>query len=504
MSAESQAKCRERKTDGMSSREKLLKELIKEVEPIAVQGNLDTLIHGLCADSRQVRPGDLFLALPGQHTDGVQYAGEAVLKGAAAVLCEQPIMTDRPAVIVKDAHAAMARVSAAYYDYPADHLKKIGVTGSNGKTTCAYLVESILRAAGYKPGLLSTIEYRFGQWSEKATVTTPLSIDLHRLLRRMADEGADSVSMEVSSHALTLKRVDGLQFSTALFLNLSHDHLDFHGSMDAYGEAKKKLFTDYMQDGGTAVLNADDPYVGSLVGSLPGKQLTFSRLTAADITASTVRVNGNGVSFILNTPKGEMAIRSSLLGEYNLENLVASAAVGVAEGLPLESIRIGLESVQAIPGRLEPVQMGQPFKVLVDFAHTPDALQRVLQLLNKLPHRRLITVFGCGGERDKQKRPHMGRIVCQLSDQVIVTTDNPRAEDPRSIMQDIEGGMKGYESKYRIIYDRRKAIVSAIEDAGESDIVLLAGKGHERTQTWADRTCAFDDREVAESALRAK
>jgi len=490
-------------TKGMQRKPQPLSRLLKGIPVIAHHGNLEIEVAGLSADSRATRPGDLFFALPGQHADGHRFVADALAQGAPAALVQTPGDWDGNWVVVPDSLEAMAIATANFYEHPAEALQLIAVTGSNGKTTCAFLIEALLRTAGKTPGLLSTIEYRCPEWSEPATTTTPLSINLHRCFHRMREANVTHVVMEVSSHAIVLKRVTGLHFEVALFTNLTQDHLDFHKTMSAYGAAKKALFLEYLRPGGTAVLNGDDPYVRLLVGELRERNvLAFGRSAGSPVTAGEILLEAGGTCFQLRTPVGSIPIRSPLLGLHNVDNLLASAAVGVALQFSLDQIRDGLESVRAIPGRLEPVNCGQNFQVLVDYAHTPDALQRVLSLLRQLPHRRLLTVFGCGGERDPLKRPLMGGIVCELSDEVFVTTDNPRREDPRGILRDIEGGMKGHESKYHLILDRREAIVSAIQAAGELDIVLLAGKGHETTQTWADRTTPFDDRKIAETALR--
>lgn len=480
-----------------------MKELIKGVDAVRVQGSLDTPVRGLCADSRQARPGDLFFALPGEHTDGHRFIPAALQKGVSAVVAERPGDWGECWIQTPDCLEAMARISASYYGCPAERLNLIAITGSNGKSTCTYLTESLLREAGRKAGMLTTIEYRCPGWSETARATTPLSIDLHRLFRRMEEAGATDVVMEVSSHGIALKRVRGVAFHTALFTNLSQDHLDFHKTMEAYGEAKKDLFRNYLKSDGTAVLNGGDAYVRAFAEEISRSRRTllYGMDPECPVRAEEVKTGIDGTRFVLKTPGGAIRVESPLLGMHNAENLLASAAVGWAEGLTPEQIRLGLEAVRSVRGRLESVERGQNFKVLVDYAHTPDALKRVLTLLGQLPHRRIITVFGCGGERDCLKRPLMGQIVCEHSDVAIVTTDNARGEDPMAIIREIEGGMKGYESKYRVIPERRAAIVSAIEAAGESDIVLLAGKGHEVTQVWADRTVAFDDREVAQSAL---
>jgi len=485
--------------------ERPLRELLEGVTVQASGGDLETPIKGLAIDSRFTGEGDLFIALPGQHVDGHDFIPQAIERGVAAIIVQSPGSWKGPWVSVPDSLDALARISANFYEHPARSLNLIAVTGSNGKTTCTYLIEAQLQAAGRVSGRLSTTEYHCPGWSQPAPATTPLAIDLHRYFHQMRRAAVTDVVMEVSSHAIVLKRILGLQFRTALFTNLTQDHLDFHKTMSEYGRAKKALFQQYLQSNGTAVLNGDDPYVRTLLGQLPERrQLSYGLQEGAAVRATEIDSGVHGSTFTLATPAGSIRIESPLLGAYNVENLLAAAAVALAEGVPLESIQRGLQSVKAVPGRLEPVECGQAFKVLVDYAHTPDALRRVLTLLRRLPHHRILTVFGCGGERDRKKRPLMGSIACQLSDQIFLTSDNPRAEDPRAIIQEIEGGMKGHESKYRIILDRREAIVSAIEAATEFDIVLLAGKGHEVTQTWADRTRPFDDRKVAESALRRR
>jgi UDP-N-acetylmuramoyl-L-alanyl-D-glutamate--2,6-diaminopimelate ligase len=489
----------------MEKKAKTLEQLLEGVTRKAIRGDSGVLITGVTDDSRAVKPGDLFIARRGEHVDSHLFVQNAFNQGAVAAIVEQEGPWSGVWVQVEDSLEAMAYVAANFYDKPARDLNMIAITGSNGKTTCAYLTEALLVAAGRVPGVLGTIEYRCPFWKEQAKTTTPLSLELHRLLRRMKDSGCTDAVMEVSSHALVLKRVLGIEFSSAMFTNLTQDHLDFHESMEAYGAAKQELFHKYLAPEGTAVLNGDDPYVRSFLGTFRRRTvLSFGRGEDMKVRATDIRLEASGTTFTLHGPSGSVVIKSALLGMHNVENLLAASGVAISQGLSLEEIQNGIASVQFIPGRLEPVDAGQDFSVLVDYAHTPDALERVLKLLREIPHRRIITVFGCGGDRDKTKRPQMGRIACEHSDRIFVTSDNPRSEDPEGIVQDIIGGMKGHEEKYSIVLDRREAILSAVQDAGQSDIVLLAGKGHERTQTWADRTVAFDDREVAEHALRQR
>lgn len=478
---------------------------------LSLGNNLAALaVRGVSCDTRHTAPGDLFIALKGQKSDGHDLAGEAVKKGAVAVLAERDVAVTVPVVKVPSTPAALSKISAAFFDHPSRALGVVGVTGTNGKTTITYMMESIFHAAGLSSGVLGTINYRWKDKVEDAANTTPQSLDVQRLLHRMKSDGVTHVVMEVSSHALSLHRVDDVAFAGAIFTNLTRDHLDFHKSMDSYYEAKAKLF-DLLAasptEGGRdkcGIINADDEWAPKLLARLRVKALTYGLKNKADVTAKNISLTAQGTSFLLSMPSAEAPLSLPLVGRHNVYNALAAAGAAFGLGLPMARIKQGLESLAGVPGRLERVSTPDmpPFSVFVDYAHTDDALRNVLETLRPLTKRRLISVFGCGGDRDKTKRPLMGLVSAKLSDHVVVTSDNPRSEDPKMILKDIEAGMKdNAQGRYEMIEDRKQAIDRAIRLAGPGDVVLLAGKGHETYQIFKDRTIHFDDREVAREAL---
>ena len=479
-------------------------------------------VRDIAHDSRKVKPGSLFVAVRGFHSDGHRFIPQALQQGAVAVVAEENSAKEdvdaRLVIRVPDSRAALARIAGSFYGNPSQKLKLIGITGTKGKTTTSYLVKSIIEAAGHSTGLIGTIDYRVGNKVYPAPNTTPESLELQKLLREMADAGAGYCVMEVSSHALALGRVGGCVFETAVFTNLSQDHLDFHKDMESYFQAKLLLFTGLTSDK-TTVINADDAVSRKIIRKTRATVSTFGMSERADIHPVKEIDHGiNGLSFSVHTPKGIVAVESPLVGKHNVYNILSAIGVGVAQGFSADVIARGIKSMRAVPGRMEKVDEGQPFGVLVDYAHTEDSLIRLLDAVRELTTGRVITLFGCGGDRDKTKRPKMGAAVVKGSDLAIVTTDNPRTEDPLAIIGEIEDGMlsagtrvsslaeaqRGIPGKtpYLVIPDRAEAINSAIMLARPGDVVVLAGKGHEDYQIIGEKKIHFDDREAAREAIR--
>ena len=484
-----------------------LKELLKSLKSYKIQGSEDTEIFDVQYDSRKVGKGALFIAIKGEKADGNLFVEQAVEKGAVAVVTDSSELVFRisaTAIYVQNAREALARISAAFYDQPAAKLKLVGITGTNGKTTTSYLVESVLSEGGLNPGVVGTINYRYAGKMFPAPNTTPESLDLQRLLNDMVESSVKAAVMEVSSHALSQERVGGCLFDVAVFTNLTQDHLDYHITMERYFEAKARLFTDFIDEGKTAVINMDDPKGKDLSKRALGRVIGYGikgRGIETNIYPKDIKLGVEGIEGTLATPSGEIKIKSSLIGEFNLYNIMAAAGAGVGLGLPVDVIERGITALKNVPGRLERVDAGQPFTILVDYAHTPDALERVLSTIRGLTDKRIITLFGCGGDRDRGKRPIMGRIAAEYSDIVIVTSDNPRTEEPLKIIEDITSVVSGQWSGIRVIPDRREAIMEAIKEAREGDVVLLAGKGHEDYQIIGTEKIHFDDREEAIKAL---
>jgi UDP-N-acetylmuramoyl-L-alanyl-D-glutamate--2,6-diaminopimelate ligase len=493
-----------------------LAELLRAHPPARVSGTVNVSVAGLSHDSRAVSPGDVFFAMPGARTDGNRHAREALAKGAVAVVSElavppPPASVSGTWVQVADAAEAMARYADAFFAHPSGAMAVIGVTGTNGKTTTTYLLESIVAAAGGRPGVLGTIDYRLdGKRLEKAVNTTPISLELTRLLARLRDGGATHALLEVSSHALALKRVEAVDLDAAVFLNLTRDHLDFHKTVDAYFDAKARLFdllarADNKKSPKVAALNADDPRARLLRRRAVGCDVATFGLgpEAADLRGTVRSADLNGTRFTMDWRGRVLEASVRLPGPHNVSNALAAAAAALGLGLPADKVVAGLAALVAVPGRLESVSEGQDFHVFVDFAHTDSALETVLALLKTLPHRRILTVFGCGGDRDRTKRGPMGAAACRGSDQAFVTSDNPRSEDPLAVIADVEAGIRAAGlQNYRIVPDRGEAVAAAIAQARTGDVVLIAGKGHEDYQILRDRTAPFDDREAARAALR--
>ncbi len=460
-------------------------------------------ITDLTHDSRRIAPGALFVAIRGLATDGSQFVEAARRKGALAVCSEEPPRGEGAWVRVPDAREALAVFSAAILGDPAAGLELVGITGTNGKTTTAFLVDSAVRAAGEPCGLVGTVEYRVGASVAQAARTTPESSDLQALFRSMVDAGCRRAVLEVSSHSLALKRVHGLGFRVAVFTNLTRDHLDFHGDLDSYFLAKKILFESLLDADGRAIVNLDDDRSRPLVQASRGKVWTYSlENPGADLLAEDVRLSLDGARFRARTPAGALAIETPLVGRFNVQNVLAAIGAGLALGLEPETIRRGIATLRGVPGRAERVVAGQDFTVLVDYAHTDDGLKNLLETVRALKPSRLITVFGCGGDRDRSKRPLMGAVASRLSDLVILTSDNPRSEPPEAILDQIRRGIPAARGRDTLVLpDRREAITRALEMGRAGDVVVIAGKGHETTQILRDRSVPFDDRQVAREVL---
>jgi UDP-N-acetylmuramoyl-L-alanyl-D-glutamate--2,6-diaminopimelate ligase len=455
--------------------------LISALGPLEVRGGAPTDITDLAYDTREVRPGALFFCAPGVTVDRHDLAGEAVEGGAVALVVERPLDLDVPQLVVESARDAMPVAADEFFERPTEELLLAGVTGTNGKTTTAYLLHSIFDAAGMRPGLIGTIESLVGGESRPAVRTTPESIDLQRTFREMLDAGDRSAVMEATSHGSVLGRLDRVRFKALAFTNLTQDHLDFHGTMDEYYEAKRRLFTEH-HPAPAAAINVGNEWGRRLAEELRGLDraplLTFGLTDEAEVREVPA---------------------SPLQGRFNQENTLAALALARLVGVPEAGIEQGLAEAPSVPGRFESVDEGQPFSVIVDYAHTPDSLENVLRTARDLATGRLICVFGCGGDRDRGKRPEMGRIAAELADVPIVTSDNPRSEDPLAIIDEILAGMS---PEPEVEPDRRAAIVKAVGLARDGDVVVIAGKGHEQGQEVADRKLPFDDREVAREALR--
>jgi UDP-N-acetylmuramoyl-L-alanyl-D-glutamate--2,6-diaminopimelate ligase len=471
---------------------------------VRIEGDHVPVVTGVAFDSRRVSRGDLFFCVPGAVTDGHLFAGAAAGAGAVALCVERPTQSGLPEIVVTDVRPAMGRIGAAWFGHPADDLLTLAVTGTNGKTTTAFLIESILRAAGRTPGLIGTIETRIPGRSRPGVRTTPESLDLQALLAEIQRAGGDSVAMEVTSHALALHRIEGMRCDVAAFTNLSQDHLDFHESMEDYGNAKRSLFTPERAERGA--VNIDDPFGRTLLEEAALPCLAFGLLGDADVRATDVHLGVHGSEFTVQTPYGDINISTPLVGAFNVSNCLAAGATAVSAGIDPGAVEAGINGLTTIPGRFESVTAGQPFTVVVDYAHTPDSLDNVLRSARELVSARdgrVLVVFGCGGDRDRGKRPLMGAVAARLADYVVVTSDNPRTEDPHGIINDIIEGVVAERSSGADVVeaDRRISIDHALRSARSNDIVVVAGKGHETGQQFADHTIPFDDRVVVREVL---
>lgn len=494
--------------------------LLQAIPEARVVGHRDLEIAYLVSDSRQVKPGSLFIALRGQHANGHAFLRDAVQQGAIAVVVEESagltrLETEVPVVCVKDSRAALSRLAQQFYGDPSSRLCLIGVTGTNGKTTVTYLIHSILKAAGHRVGLLGTVAYDLVGEVVAPTHTTPESLTLQDLLARLVRQGAAYTVMEVSSHALALNRVEGCEFDLAVFTNLTQDHLDFHHTLEAYFESKRKLFLGLAESprkpqSKRAIINRDDSWGRRLLESIPVPAWTYALEETADFTATDLHYRLEGLTFVAITPTGSFPVRSPLIGRHNVYNLLSAIGVAVHLGIPTDQIQQGIASLVGVPGRFERLDSGQGFSVIIDYAHTEAALDHLLRAVVRLTPGRVITVFGCGGDRDRGKRAPMGRAAARSSDVVLITSDNPRHEDAMDIIKEIEVGVReGAARKSRgvelmILPGRREAIEQALSLAQRGDSVVVAGKGHETVQIIGDQKIPFDDRKMAEDWIRRR
>jgi UDP-N-acetylmuramoyl-L-alanyl-D-glutamate--2,6-diaminopimelate ligase len=477
----------------------------------------DVAITGVAVDSRKVEKGNLFIAVPGTKDDGAKYVADAVKAGAAAVVGEKELSVGKlPRLVVPSARKALAIIAANWFENPAKELTLLGVTGTNGKTTTAWLLEAMAQAGGATTGLLGTIANRWGSEKHEPTHTTADPLALHGTFRKMLDAGVELVAMEVSSHALAQDRVHGLTFRSAAFTNLTRDHLDFHGDMETYFQAKRRLFTENLSPGGVAVVNGDDTNAARIYNEVRGlKRMAwkFSRAGAGEISAAGVELTTQGIKGTLKTPAGDIPIKSQLIGAHNLENILAAAGVALSAGFSRRDVQDGIERCSGVPGRMTRVE-GKGVVALVDYAHTDDALRRSLESARTVTRGKLIVVFGCGGDRDKGKRPLMGQAAAELSDVPIVTSDNPRTEDPDDIVAEVVVGLekaglrrvgaakvRSGEKGYLVEADRAEAITLAAQLAKPGDTIVIAGKGHEAYQEQNGEKKHFDDLEEARRAL---
>jgi len=462
-------------------------------------------ISGLDYDSRRMEPGWVFFAFPGAKVDGRKFASSAVERGALAVVSELPAPDawDGPWIQVEHGRAALAQAARNFYDSPDQRLAITGITGTNGKTTTAFITDEMLRSAGRTTALVGTIEYRLGTKRLPAVNTTPESLDLYRLFHDLEGIGGTHVTMEVSSHALAIGRVDGMAFHTAVFTNLTRDHLDFHQTMENYFAAKTLLFRPASGDAPKwAAINHDDGWGRKIEPAVETRVLRYGMETGATVRARDVKMNFEGVRFTVDSEGGSFPVHSPLVGRMNVYNILAAVSAGLSYGLTHDDIERGVAGCGAVPGRFERIEAGQPFLVVVDYAHTDDALRNVISVARELAPKRVITLFGCGGDRDRSKRPLMGMAAAELSDYVVLTSDNPRSEDPLDIINDALVGLRRSDTPHSVEPDRERAIRIALHEAKPGDVVILAGKGHETYQIIGAKTNHFDDREVAGTVLR--
>jgi UDP-N-acetylmuramoyl-L-alanyl-D-glutamate--2,6-diaminopimelate ligase len=483
-----------------------LKHLLSALSVRQVQGPVDRAVEHVAYDSRRVQKNAVFVALRGEKSDGHDFIDQAIEKGAVAVVAERSEKHPRVTFIeVENTRIALADLGGAFYGFPATKLKMAGVTGTNGKTTTTFLIKHICEKAGVRCGLIGTVRYEIGERILPATRTTPESLDLQELLAQMRGAGCKAAAMEVSSHALAQERTRGLEWDVAVFTNLTQDHLDFHGTMENYFDAKAKLFTQLAAQQkkrkAIAVINSDDRYGVQLATRLEKKVpvVTYGMGARADFRASSYRMEFGGTSYQLDAKGKSYLVRIPLIGRFNVANSLAALAAANALGIGLREAIVSLGKSPQVPGRLEAVPARRQFQVFVDYAHTPDALLNVIKTLRELEPRRLIVVFGCGGDRDRQKRPLMAEVVDQNADRAIITSDNPRKEDPEAIIAEVAKGFRS--NHYEKIVDRAAAITRAVELAQPRDVVLIAGKGHENYQEFADHTIPFDDMQMAKRAV---
>jgi UDP-N-acetylmuramoyl-L-alanyl-D-glutamate--2,6-diaminopimelate ligase len=484
-----------------------LTELLKALGtvPESIPGDAD--VTHVAYDSRRIAQDGVFVCISGLNSDGHDFASQAVASGAVAVVSERDVRAEGvPQILVPDTRKALALLANRFYGYPSRKLKVVGITGTNGKTTVSYLVRSVCSEAGLRAGVIGTIGYDLGDVSLKGTHTTPEAPEFQELLAKMVDAGITHAAVEVSSHALALERSYGTEFDVVVFTNLSHDHLDFHGTFEEYKQSKLKLFKKAERgvsgkDNPVSVLNLDDAHAGAFIEAAGENRTTYSVTKDADVRGGDVELFPDGSTFSVFWKGDHLRVRLSIPGMFNVANALAAFCVGAAMDLDAHQIIRGLQAVKGVPGRLERIEKGQDFSVFVDYAHTPDALSGVLKTVRHVTDNALICVFGCGGDRDKGKRLEMGRIAGSLADFCIITSDNPRSEEPLSIIAGIEEGIKQVSARYEIVPDRREAIAHALESAQTGDSVVIAGKGHEDYQILGDEVIHFDDREVVEEIL---
>ncbi len=495
----------------LEKRRMKLEKLLAGAEIKKISGPSDVEIESIGYDSRRAAAGALFFAMQGVKLEGVEFVEDALVRGAVAVASarERPIQFPENATWIEllpgCERRGLARAAANFYGHPADALKLVGVTGTNGKTTTAFLVDSILRGAGYTDGLIGTTGYRTPKGALAAPNTTPESLDLQQIFAEIRDARGTHVVLEASSHALAMERLSGCHFAVAIFTNLTRDHLDYHKTFEEYFAAKKLLFTGTGAGAPDAgVINVDDPYGAQLAG-LARRTLSYGLKNAAELTAKKFALSFDGLEFTAQTPIGNIEVRSPLVGRINVYNILAAIGAGIALEIPKAKIGQGIAALELVPGRFQRIDEGQPFLVVVDYAHTDDALRNLIATARELSTSgRIITVFGAGGERDRTKRPLMGEAAGSLSDLVVLTSDNPRSEDPLRIINDVVVGLQKVDAKYQVEPDRERALEMALEEARPGDIVLLAGKGHETYQVLRSGTVEFDDREKARAILRRK
>ena len=473
-----------------------LTELARSI-PAGASVSAEAEVTGLVCDSRKVKKGDLYFCLPGLRVDGHNFAKAAADAGAAALVVERKLPVDLPQVLVEDARAAMSYMAQCFYGYPAGEMHGVGITGTKGKTTTSFLVRAIARHAGHKVGLMGTVCTYIGEEEEPASLTTPDPIDVQSLLRRMKDAGCDFYVMEVSAHALDLRKLVGMKFDQGIFTNFSQDHLDYFGTMETYRRAKEKFFDPFYI--GHAVVNADDEAGKYMLGRVPAT--TYGVSVPADAYANEIEILESGVSYRLHWKDVVLPLHLHISGIFNVYNSMAAAVACLEMGISPEDVKAGLESVTVVPGRIEPLPTHTPYRVILDYAHSPASLESILKTIRQFTRGRLICVFGCGGGRDKEKRPIMGEISGRLADFSVLTSDNPRLEDPMDILRAIEEGIKRTAGPYVVIENRREAIRYAMQMGQPGDVIVLAGKGHETYQDIGGQKHPFDEKVVVREIL---
>lgn len=484
-----------------------LHELLGYLHPFVDYKGENPEIMSIENDNRKVTNGSLFICIKGYTVDGHDFAGSAVKNGAAAVLAERELPLNVPVIVVKDTARAMAVLADAFYGQPSHHLHMIGITGTNGKTTTSHIIDKIFTDAGQKTGLIGTMYTKIGEQIYEVKNTTPESLTLQKTFKKMVDEQVETAIMEVSSHALVYGRVHGTDYNIAVFTNLTQDHLDYHKTMEEYRKAKGLLFSQlgnafHHKQPKFAVLNADDPASDEFSRVTAAHILTYGIDHHADLQATNISMTASGTSFELVSPLGIHQVNIQLIGKFSIYNVLASMGAAMVSGIRLEDIIASVESVKGVSGRFEVVDAGQDFSVIVDYAHTPDSLENVLRTVQQFAEKKVFVVVGCGGDRDRTKRPLMAKIACEYATDAIFTSDNPRSEKPEDIIKDMEEGVKG--EVYEVIIDRKEAITHAISRAETGDVILIAGKGHETYQQIGDRTFDFDDRIVARLAIEER